>query len=1832
MKNQRSIKSISVLFIVSLLLFLPLSSAHAATTYTSVMSGLWNDPATWGGGGYPVSANGDSAVISAGDTVTLAADTAVSGNLTINSSGTLATGGYQLTIALNFINNGSLNAGSSNIVIGGSIVDQSIAGFTTTGTVSMTKAGGTATLTGNVSAAGLTLNGSGGTLDLGSGLTHTISTTWTRTAGTLDGGSSTLILTGGVSGTGDTFDADAGTVNYAADGPQTLAAVTYNDLILSGSGAKTTTGATVNGVLSMEGTATVSGTAPTYGTTATLKYNTSTARNTGSEWRTPFTSTGGVIIANTGAISLNATKVLDPGIPLLINSGATLASNASLSLTVGGDLTNNGTFTVTAGTLNLYLQGNFTNTGVFSIANSRIYLTGGATQSIAGFTTTGNFYMNKTGGTATFMGDVSAASLYINGSGGTLNLGSGRSHAFSGTWYMTAGTLEAGSSTMSLVGSSSGASATFSAGTSTVIYSGAAQAVGGFTYYNLTTTGSGAKTTSGAVTVNGALTVGAGTNFTVAGYDITVVGATTVNGTLTHNSAAGVKTYTGLVTITDKWINTGNADIHFRGGLTYNGTTFTSGSGAYIFETHSQGIGGSGAISVATLTVTGVTLTNSGTLTVNTDMNGTGTVVQGPGATLNIAGTSSISTLTATASGNTVNYNDTADQTIPGMTFYHLGTGGTGIKTIAGNITINGNLIVGGSTNLTVTGFNITVIGTTTVDGTLTHSSATGTKTYTGLVTINTGAAWINTGNANIHLRGGLTHNGATFTAGSGTYFFETNDQTIDGASVISISTVSVPVVDLTNSGTLTVTTDLGGSGTLVQDVDATLNIAGTSSISALTATANPNAVNYSGAGQTVIATLYHHLTLSGSGVKNLAGVTTVNGNLTLSGTASATTVATLTIGGALTIGNGTSFTVGGYDITVSGATTLNGTGTLTHTSATGAKTYTGNVTINTGSTWYDNADVIAISFGGDLQNNGTMYAGTGVHTFTGSGKAFSGTITIPNINITGSYTNNGTLTAGTSLAGAGTLAQGTPNPTLNLGGNLTITTLTATSNPNTVKYVMTGAQTIRAIPYHHLMTGGTSTKTFAGPVTISGDLTIGTGTTLDVSASNYAINLVGNWVNNGTFEPQLGTVTLQSSAAQSMTGTTTFHNLTVNNSLGISLSSNVTINASLTLTSGKITTGTRTVILGTSASIVGASTTRYINGNLQKTYLTGSQSFVYDIGDAVTYTPLTLNFANITATGGVTAKSTLGEHPNVNTSGLDSSLDVNRYWTLTSAGTLAFTSYDATFTYAAGNKDPGADANIFIVKRNISTSTWAATTIGTRTATSTQATGITGMGGFAIGQPDVTPPAVTNVSSTKADGAYKAGVLIPIRVTFTEMVKVTGVPQLALKMEGAANRVLNYSSGTGTNTLTFNYNIQAGDTSSDLDYVDAGSLTLNGGTVLDYNDNSAVLTLPIPGAEGSLSANKDLVIDTTAPETAINSQPANPDANPTPTFAFSGNDGTGSGVASLMCKIDEIASYAACSSPFLAAALYDGPHTFFVYAVDLAGNVDATPASYTWTVDATAPETAITGKPTNPNNDITPAFSFTGNDGTGTGIASYMCKMDAGSYAACTSGLSWTALTDGPHTFYVYAIDNAGNADASPAFYTWTVDATRPTTTMTGQPPNPDKDNTPTFTFTGADGTGTGVASYMCKMDGNSYAPCISPYPSSTLADGSHTFSVYAVDFAGNADATPASYTWTLDATGPDTTITGHPPAVDNDTTPTFTFTGNDGAGTGVASFMCKMDGGSYAACTSGLTWTALADGSHTFYVYAIDNLGNAEATPATYTWTIQTTRRIFLPLVIRP
>lgn len=91
---------------------------------------------------------------------------------------------------------------------------------------------------------------------------------------------------------------------------------------------------------------------------------------------------------------------------------------------------------------------------------------------------------------------------------------------------------------------------------------------------------------------------------------------------------------------------------------------------------------------------------------------------------------------------------------------------------------------------------------------------------------------------------------------------------------------------------------------------------------------------------------------------------------------------------------------------------------------------------------------------------------------------------------------------------------------------------------------------------------------------------------------------------------------------------------------------------------------------------------------------------------------------------------------------------------------------------------------------------------------------------------------------------------------------------------------------------------------------------------------------------------------------------------------------------------------------------------------------------------------------------------------------------------------------------------------------------------------------------------------------------------------------------------------TFDFGTTAPNTIIDSTPPAQAAATSGTFAFH----ASATPATFACSMDGGAATACTSPASYTNLADGPHTFRVAATTS-GGTDQTPATYTWTVDTT-----------
>jgi hypothetical protein len=360
------------------------------------------------------------------------------------------------------------------------------------------------------------------------------------------------------------------------------------------------------------------------------------------------------------------------------------------------------------------------------------------------------------------------------------------------------------------------------------------------------------------------------------------------------------------------------------------------------------------------------------------------------------------------------------------------------------------------------------------------------------------------------------------------------------------------------------------------------------------------------------------------------------------------------------------------------------------------------------------------------------------------------------------------------------------------------------------------------------------------------------------------------------------------------------------------------------------------------------------------------------------------------------------------------------------------------------------------------------------------------------------------------------------------------------------------------------------------------------------------VVATDLAGNKDTTAASHSWTIDLAAPETSIE-----PGAPPTPTnqtsasFVFSSNEAG----AKFECRLD-IPTFSGCTSPAIYGGLLAGAHTFAVRATDPAGNTDATPATHSWTIDLTAPQTTIGLNPPPSTNSTSATFTFSSEVG-----ATFECKLDSPDFSVCTSPKVYTGLHEGSHTFEVRAKDVAGNTDASPASDSWTIDLIGPATTIVNGPPTLTNSTGATFTFSSEAGT-----TFECSLDDAPFSACKSPHTYSDVGQGPHLFAVRAVDTAKNAGPA-SSLDWTIDTRPPTTMMASGPAALSNSRSATFAFSADE-----PSAAQCQLDGGSFQACGSPASYQGLGDGAHTFIVRSTDAVGNTGAS-SSYNWTIDAT-----------
>jgi Ca2+-binding RTX toxin-like protein len=225
---------------------------------------------------------------------------------------------------------------------------------------------------------------------------------------------------------------------------------------------------------------------------------------------------------------------------------------------------------------------------------------------------------------------------------------------------------------------------------------------------------------------------------------------------------------------------------------------------------------------------------------------------------------------------------------------------------------------------------------------------------------------------------------------------------------------------------------------------------------------------------------------------------------------------------------------------------------------------------------------------------------------------------------------------------------------------------------------------------------------------------------------------------------------------------------------------------------------------------------------------------------------------------------------------------------------------------------------------------------------------------------------------------------------------------------------------------------------------------------------------------------------------------------------------------------------------------LAEGQHILIARATDWAGAV-AAPFAITFTLDLRAPQIALdtqalTAADTYQIGSGIMRFSGVATDTVG--LAAVQLRIGDGPFedATLADDGSWsTARALGTNTYgqtyrvTVRAIDRAGQATDLTRPVKVAIDppapvdpARLPDTRITAGPGALSLSDAASFSFAGTIAPAAPLT-FECRLNGGVFAPCSSPQRYAGLADGAYTFEVRAVDLAGNADPTPASYRWTI-------------------------------------------------------------------------------------------------------
>jgi fibronectin-binding autotransporter adhesin len=1050
-------------------------------------------------------------------------------------------------------------------------------------------------------------------------------------------------------------------------------------------------------------------------------------------------STGGSLTTSgiNGAWSANATHTIAVAAQsLVVNGDLTLSDGASgraINLTastgsigVTGSLTQSGGANITyTGNGTLSIGSNFTYvSGTFTPGTGTVIYNGALPQAVAGVPYN-NLTISKTSGIATktsgtpVNGNLAVAAGELDLTGNT---------TIAGNITISSGAILNGGAVTTTLGGNWINNGTFVPATGTVVFNGTGtQSVSASAFNNITISkASGTATLGGNLTVAGNMSVQAGTldlgtfsaNRNLAGGSFTMSNgaAMLVGGSFPSNYAA----YT-----------LGNTST-----VTYNGTVAQTVAGI----TYGNLVFANGGANAKTL---------AGAATVNGDLTiGSGSSFAGSTFTVTLGG-NWVNNGTFTPATSTVVFAGTS-KTISGNTTFNR-------MTITGSYTVNNNdIIINGRFFVTSTGSYTAGSGTHTVNSDFTNSgvlTSTGVTTFSGLTT------------QTIQLQNAITSNSSGVINFNGTVSPVLNSNSVPTYAILNINNTGGVKASVGWKVLFAFTIGSGASfdgGPFADTISGSFTNNGTMTSSG-TLFFNPstNVTIAMGSGFSSTGTVR----VGGTGAVTITGAPAALRDVIISNTNAngITPPSGWTITGDFAIRSNAIFNAGSFTHTVGGNIESNGTlngGTSTFIMTLNGGSISGsagttfnNLTLASGSNIAANSD---FNIAANFTNNGAFDGTDGTLIMVGTGASVIGGSTTPStisqlaVSKTGAATTLAVnISAVTEIevltgifntstfsvmqdAGGGILSIN-DYATLQLGGTNTLPAFNTYSIDtfSTIEYNGSGSQSVSAaVNYGNLILSGSGTKTAAAALTVLNNFTLSSGT---FTGGSFTHTLKGNWtMTGGSFTNTGTTILLNAAGPQALRSTGEFNNLTINKASGLVYdSTNITVNGVLTLTSGNISTGSNRHIIAAGGSV--SRTSGHIIGNLQKNVALGATTRTFEIGDSLGYTPVTIAFANVTTAGDLNATTTAGDHADIAASQINPLRSVNRIWSLTNSG-IIFTTYSLTPTFLASDVDAGATTSAFYLAQRTG-GNWTLPAVGTRTATTTQATGITAFGDFIAGE-----------------------------------------------------------------------------------------------------------------------------------------------------------------------------------------------------------------------------------------------------------------------------------------------------------------------------------------------------------------------------------------------------------------------------------------------------------------------------------------------------------------